>query len=128
MYQKMLEIMDLKGNGKIAGFSKGMQRQTGLLLALSTQPDHLFLDETFDGLDVTRRMIMTRILKKYTEVRQAVIVVTSHYLQELEKIVDEVGMIEDECLVAPDTGGGSLEDYFVEKGAFNEEAVEELFA
>lgn len=128
VYRKMLHISGLDGAQKIAGFSKGMQRQTGLLLALSTQPEYLFLDETFDGLDVSRRRLLAKILRRYAEKKNAVIVVTSHYLNELERTVDEIALVEDGKLIIPDARGGSLQEYFTEKGAVKDEDIEELFA
>lgn len=128
VYRSMLDISGLDGSRKIAGFSKGMQRQTGLLLALSTQPEYLFLDETFDGLDVSRRQLLAKILRRYAEKKKAVIVVTSHYLNELERIVDETAMVEDGRLIIPDVRGGSLQDYFTEKGTVKDEDIEALFA
>ena len=92
-----------------------MQRQTGLLLALSVMPRYLFLDETFDGLDIAKRQMLTKILKNYTSRRNALVIVTSHYLNELEHIADEIGMIDGDRLIVPDTRGGSLESYFLEK-------------
>lgn len=127
LYERLLAIFGLDGSSRINGFSKGMQRQTGLLLALSTQPDNLFLDETFDGLDVTKRKMLAEILRQYAEKRQAVIIVTSHYLNELEAIVDEIGMIEDVKLVTPDAVKGGLQEYFLEKGAVDRDAIAELF-
>ena len=38
LYGRLLHLFGLEGTAKIAGFSKGMQRQTGLLLALSVMP------------------------------------------------------------------------------------------
>ncbi len=127
VYERLLDIFGLDGKSRIAGFSKGMQRQTGLLLALATQPEHLFLDETFDGLDVTKRKMLAAILKQYAERKQAVIIVTSHYLNELEAIVDEIGMIEGEKLVVPDAEKGGLQNYFLEKGTVDRDAIAELF-
>ena len=98
LYGRLLHLFGLEGTAKIAGFSKGMQRQTGLLLALSVMPRYLFLDETFDGLDIAKRQMLTKILKNYTSRRNALVIVTSHYLNELEHIADEIGMIDGDRL------------------------------
>lgn len=127
VYERMLRLFGLDPKAKIAGFSKGMQRQTGLLLALSVMPRYLFLDETFDGLDIARRRILAKILRRYASDQGALIIVTSHYLNELEHIVDEVGMIDGERLVIPETGGQSLEQYFLGKNEADENEIEHLF-
>ncbi len=127
VYERLLRIFGLDRNAKIVGFSKGMQRQTGLLLALSVMPKYLFLDETFDGLDMAKRNMLARILKNYIAEKNALVIVTSHYLKELEHIADEVGMIDGERLIAPDTEGKSLESYFLEKSEVDEDEIEGLF-
>lgn len=127
VYERLLRLFGLNRRGKIAGFSKGMQRQTGLLLALSVMPQYLFLDETFDGLDVAKRIMLTKILKKYAAEKNALVIVTSHYLKELEHIADEIGMIDGERLIVPDTEGKSLESYFLEKSEVDEDEIEHLF-
>lgn len=127
VYSRLLRLFGLPGKEKIAGFSKGMQRQTGLLLALSVMPKYLFLDETFDGLDIAKRSLLTKILRRYASQRRATVIVTSHYLNELEHIVDEVGMIEGETLVIPETGDLSLEQYFLGKNEADENEIEHLF-
>ena len=127
LYGRLLHLFGLEGTAKIAGFSKGMQRQTGLLLALSVMPRYLFLDETFDGLDLAKRQMLTKILKNYTSRRNALVIVTSHYLNELEHIADEIGMIDGDRLIVPDTRGGSLESYFLEKSEVDEDEIERLF-
>ena len=128
IYRGMLEISGLDESARIAGFSKGMQRQTGLILAVSTAPEYLFLDETFDGLDVVRRALLSKILRIYADMRNAIIIVTSHYLNELEKTVDNVFLIEDGILTSPDTEGRSLESYFTEGMEEYDEKIRSVFS
>ena len=128
IYRGMLSLSGLDETARIAGFSKGMQRQTGLILAVSTAPRFLFLDETFDGLDVVRRELLSKILRIYAETRNALIIVTSHYLNELEKLADSVFLIEDGVLSIPDTEGKSLESYFTEGMEVSDEKIRSIFA
>ena len=128
IYHGMLKFSGLDETAPIVGFSKGMQRQAGLLLAISTAPHFLFLDETFDGLDVVRRELLSKILKIYAEVRNALIIVTSHYLDELEKLVDQVYLIEEGVLASPDIRGKSLETYFTEKMEVSDEEIRTVFS
>lgn len=127
LYMRLMKLFGLDRRGKVAGFSKGMQRQTGLLLALSTMPEYLFLDETFDGLDISKRIILTEILKRYAVERNAVVVITSHYLNELEDVADEAAVIEGDSLVMPDTEGQSLESYFLKKSEADKYEIDRLF-
>ncbi len=97
-YKRLVEIFKLDPGQKIEGFSKGMQRQAGILLALSAMPRYLLMDEAFDGLDLSKRNLLNRLLRKYLEVKKAIIIVSSHNLKELEGIADSVGIIRDKRL------------------------------
>lgn len=97
-YKKLLSIFELDAHEKISCFSKGMQRQAHILLALSAMPRFLLLDESFDGLDLAKRTLVARLLRKYVREKEAVAVVTSHNLRELEGIADNIGMIKDRKL------------------------------
>lgn len=127
LYAKLLNLFGLCNDDKIAGFSKGMQRQTGLLLALATMPKYLFLDETFDGLDIAKRKLLAEILKKYVSKQQAIVIVTSHYLNELEGITDSVGMIDNHSFMVAKTEGTSLEEYFLCKKEAVSYEIDDLF-
>ena len=57
-FHSLAESFQLDETRAIRGFSKGMKRQSAILLALSTQADYYFFDETFDGLDpIMRRLV-----------------------------------------------------------------------
>ena len=75
----------------------------------------------------SKRIMLTKILKKYAAEKNALVIVTSHYLKELEHIADEIGMIDGERLIVPDTEGKSLESYFLEKSEVDEDEIEHLF-
>jgi len=71
--------------------------------------------------------MLTKILKNYTVQKNALVIVTSHYLSELEHIADEIGMIDEDRLIVPDTEGRSLENYFLERSEVDEDEIERLF-
>ena len=73
--------------------SKGMQRQAALILALSTRPELLLLDEVFDGLDPVVRQLLKRLLAQEVGERGMTIVIASHNLRELEDLCDHVGLL-----------------------------------
>ena len=50
-FRKLSEVFGLDTKARINGFSKGMQRQAEIVLGISTKPDFILFDETFDGLD-----------------------------------------------------------------------------
>lgn len=94
-FTKITALFGLDPAARINGFSKGMQRQAGMVLALATHPHTLLLDEAFDGLDLAKRNLLARILREYAQEKQAVVIIASHNLRELENLVDHLGVIKD---------------------------------
>ena len=94
-YYKTLKMFNLDENRQISSFSKGMKRQTLLLFALSIRPKLLLLDEAFDGLDPIVRYDLRRCLYEFIEDNDAIIIISSHNLKELEDICDSYGILEN---------------------------------
>ncbi len=92
-YQRLCGIFPLDRKKKIHSFSKGMKRQAALLLALSTNPKFLLLDEAFDGLDPVMRALIKRILAEKAVDTGLTTVITSHNLRELEDMCTKVGLL-----------------------------------
>ena len=83
-------VFPIKRNAKFINMSKGMQRQAALILALSTCPKYLFLDEIFDGLDPVVRQMLKQILIDRVSEKNTTAVIASHNLRELEDLCDHV--------------------------------------
>lgn len=77
----------------VINMSKGMQRQAALILALSTRPKYLLLDEIFDGLDPVIRQLVKKIIITNVTDNNMTTVIASHNLRELEDICDHVGLL-----------------------------------
>lgn len=73
--------------------SKGMQRQAALILAISTCPRYLLLDEIFDGLDPVVRRLVKKILIDNVSANDMTVVIASHNLRELEELCDRICLI-----------------------------------
>lgn len=94
-YHKLLELFDLEEKTRIQRFSKGMQRQAYLAIALACQPHYLLLDETFDGLDPSKRNLVRRILMEYIAEKEACVLLASHNLPELENLCDHIVILNE---------------------------------
>ena len=92
-FDKLLNLFGLPLRRKINTFSKGMQKQTSVLLGLSVCPQYLFCDETFDGLDPVMRHLVKRILMEDIAERGTTVVMASHNLRELEDICDHIALL-----------------------------------
>ena len=86
-------------NDRIINMSKGMQRQAALMLALSTTPKYLMLDEIFDGLDPVVRQLIKKLLVELVTENNSTIIIASHNLRELEDVCDHIGLIHSGGIV-----------------------------
>ena len=92
-YNKLVELFGLPKTRKIVTFSKGMQKQSAILLGLSARPKYLLCDETFDGLDPVMRQLVKRILADEVAEGGITPIIASHNLRELEDICDHIGLL-----------------------------------
>ena len=92
-FSELCSIFPIDRKARIINMSKGMQRQCALILALSTRPRCLLLDEIFDGLDPVIRQLLKRLLAQEVGERGMTIVIASHNLRELEDLCDHVGLL-----------------------------------
>jgi ABC-2 type transport system ATP-binding protein len=72
--------------------SGGMQRRLSIAMALITDPEILFLDEPTLGLDVIARRELWGNIKKLKE--KTTIILTTHYLEEVEALSDRVAIMQ----------------------------------
>ena len=105
IYNHLLTVFPLNQRARLSTFSKGMQRQAALILALSTNPKYLLMDEAFDGLDVVMRRVLANIVMESVEKRGTTVIIASHNLRELENVCDNVCVIHDGKIIS----NGSIE-------------------
>ena len=105
IYNHLLTVFPLNQKARLSTFSKGMQRQAALILALSTNPKYLLMDEAFDGLDVVMRRVLANIVMDGVEKRGMTAIIASHNLRELENVCDRVCVIHDGKIIS----NGSIE-------------------
>ena len=92
-FYNLASTFQLPANRPIAGFSKGMKRQASTILALSSMPDYLFFDETFDGLDPVMRNLVKQVIYNDISERNTTVIITSHSLRELEDTCDQLALL-----------------------------------
>ena len=117
--EQLLAMMDLTREEKklTLEFSHGMKKKLALAAALISNPDLLFLDEPFEGVDAVASRVLRDTLKRCVE-RGATVFLTSHVLEIVEKLCSDVGIIARGQLVHQGSmeelrRDGSLEDKFL---------------
>ena len=106
-------------NKKASHLSGGMQRRLSIAMALISKPQILFLDEPTLGLDVLARRELWTSIKSFKG--KVTIILTSHYMDEVENLADRIGiMIKGQLTtvgtvaeLTKQTGTSKLEDAFV---------------
>ena len=89
-----LDFMNLDSSSRIRDLSKGMMEKFNLSLALSRRAKLYMLDEPISGVDpVSREKILDAILENLSE--DSSMIITTHYIGELERIFDEVIFLGD---------------------------------
>ena len=101
-------------------FSHGMKKKLALATALLPNPDLLFLDEPFEGVDAVTSRIIRDLLAGYVA-RGSTVFLTSHILEIVERLCTHVGIIvrgqlvEQVAMNEVRQKGQSLESLFLEK-------------
>ena len=94
LYEKLCESFQaIDRKMRIRRMSKGMQKQSAFLLAVSMRPEILVLDEPVDGLDPVMRKQIWNILLNEVSKYGVTVLVSSHNLRELEDVCDYVGIM-----------------------------------
>ncbi len=113
----MAETFQLPMKQKIKTMSKGQQEKLQLLLVMSRKADLYILDEPLGGVDlVSREFILDTIMKNHAE--NSTILLSTHLIYDIEKVLDRVMMIKDGLLVV---------NTDVEKITNDGKTVEDLF-
>lgn len=84
-------------------YSKGMKQRLQIARGLINDPKYLFLDEPTLGLDAPVAKQLREMVKKLAKSDRKGILLTSHYLEEVEELCDRVYIIEKGALILHDT-------------------------
>lgn len=121
--KEMLELVELydRRNDFVKHFSGGMKRRLEVARALSHHPKIIFLDEPTLGLDPQTRNHIWGYLQLLASQKRITVFFTTHYMEEAERVADEIAIIDQGKIVAQGTASAlkeltqktSLEDAFI---------------
>ena len=118
---ELLKKLGINPNDQLKTLSKGMKEKVQLILVMSRKAQLYILDEPIGGVDpAARDYILDTILKNFNE--DASILISTHLISDIEKILDEVIFIKDGKIVLHessdqlrDESGKSIDGYFREE-------------
>lgn len=101
---QMLEFLELTdyADNKTGTYSGGLKKRLDLALGLLHQPDVLVLDEPTVGLDIETRSAVWQFLRQLKAVGTTILI-TSHYLEEVDALADRVAIIDQGMVIASGT-------------------------
>ncbi|WP_328887690.1 ABC transporter ATP-binding protein [Streptomyces sp. NBC_00316] len=131
---QLLDVLDLAGaqHKLVIDYSTGMRKKIGLAAALLHNPEVLFLDEPFEGVDPVSAQTIRGVLERYTG-SGATVVFSSHVMELVESLCDWVAVMAGGTIRAQGTladvrgGASSLQNAFLELvGASNRDTGDSL--
>jgi ABC-2 type transport system ATP-binding protein len=119
----LLAMVDLAevADKRLGEFSGGMQRRVDLAASLMHLPAVVFLDEPTEGLDPRARAAIWDALDRLRQHLGLTVVLTTHYMEEADRLCDRLGIIDRGSVVVEGTpaalkasvGSDSLEDVYL---------------
>lgn len=99
---KLVKLSDRK-NDRVKKYSGGMRRRLELARGLMHHPKVLFLDEPTLGLDPQSREGLWEYIEKLASEENMTIILTTHYMDEADRLCDRIGIMDNGKIVIVDT-------------------------
>lgn len=118
-------------HGSLRKYSKGMKTLLYLLLTFSTGANYVILDEPTNGLDPVVKRTVLQLIIEYASTNSVGVLISSHHLAELEKIIDQYLFLKDGMIDNVSTMEESTTKHFKLQVAFENglpKEIEELEA
>jgi len=101
---ELIKRLDMKTwiDRRCGSYSGGMRRRLDLATGLLHQPQLLILDEPTVGLDIESRSAIWNLLREVKS-QGTTVLLSSHYLEEVEALADQIAIIDGGCVIAQGT-------------------------
>lgn len=103
--RELLDAVDLQqwADKPVRNFSGGMRRRLEIARGLVHEPNIFFLDEPTTGLDPVSRVSVWEMLMKLKRERKLTILLTTHYMDEADRLCNRIAIVDHGKLVALDS-------------------------
>ncbi|MGP8024505.1 MAG: ABC transporter ATP-binding protein [Methanobacterium sp.] len=123
-----------KADTVVTKLSGGMKRRLNLALALVHEPEIVVLDEPSEGLDPQSRRVLWNYIKSLRDDEGKTVILTTHLMDEADKLSDRVAIIDHGQLIRLDTtenlkkeiGEGDVVEMKLSKPQMNMKVIESL--
>jgi sodium transport system ATP-binding protein len=119
---RLAHLLDMEAllDRRVDGFSTGERMKVALARALIHDPQHVMLDEPTSGLDIVSTRALRRLLQ-HLRANGKCVVISTHIMQEVEQLADEIIIVArgrnvahgDPAAICTQAGTATLEDAFV---------------
>ena len=105
LIDELLESVELTQwrDKQVKNLSGGMRRRVEIARGLVHEPRIFFLDEPTTGLDPVSRVAVWEMLKRIKEKRDLTVLITTHYMDEADKLCDRIAIVDHGDLKALDS-------------------------
>ncbi len=113
---EVLELLSLTDSRKVLvkNLSGGQQQRLSVAMAMVNNPEIAFLDEPTTGLDPQARRSLWTVIEEMSA-RKKTIFLTTHYMEEAERLCDRVAIIDHGKIIAMGTPQELIRSHFEEK-------------
>jgi ABC-2 type transport system ATP-binding protein len=110
-YFELMKKLKIAPNQKISSMSYGQRSQVALGLILAQDPELLILDDFSMGLDPGYRRLFIDYLSDYTSAEDKTVFVTSHIIQDMERLIDDCLILDYGKIIIQESVGNLLHDF-----------------